>query len=478
VATDPSIPLQFHSPQVEQVSPLQSIATLMQLRGQMAEIPLRLAQAEHTRQQAAQEAIATEQKQRQLQDETTLKEIMGDPVLGPKIAGGDTSPLRGRVDEGFRQTIDKNIADSIKARTGVETEKLKNRDSAMAGLDQMLGGIGDLPPDEINSHIQAAINNPANQILFQNAGIDPQKIPQIQDAKQLKDWQVAIGQDRAITNAALASKEKQAETDKKVTDAATAAAEAPVKAAIAQATLANPQLLNPEQAAQDAARKAAEQHQADAFALEQKRFVEAQRHNKAEEGLSAARLAKEKDDDKILSPVEAATLGVAYGTTKQQAAKMNLQPSTQAQNTVAGYAARIRNSSDELDRLDVNAYERNAPSFMNTAKGQQFDQAQRDFINAVLRRESGAVINSDEFDNAYKQYIPKTGDSPEVLQQKKNNRELQFAAFKRAAGNAYQDPAKTIKKANKVTVTAPDGSKHDFDNQAQADAFKKLAHIP
>lgn len=34
------------------------------------------------------------------------------------------------------------------------------------------------------------------------------------------------------------------------------------------------------------------------------------------------------------------------------------------------------------------------------------------------------------------------------------------------------------KSGGKVVVTAPDGSKHPFDTQAQADAFKKLANIP
>lgn len=55
-------------------------------------------------------------------------------------------------------------------------------------------------------------------------------------------------------------------------------------------------------------------------------------------------------------------------------------------------------------------------------EGQQAEQAQRDFINAVLRRESGAVIADSEFDNARKQYFPQPGDSPEVLKQKARNR--------------------------------------------------------
>jgi hypothetical protein len=55
---------------------------------------------------------------------------------------------------------------------------------------------------------------------------------------------------------------------------------------------------------------------------------------------------------------------------------------------------------------------------------QQVEQAQRDFVNAVLRRESGAVISNEEFDNARKQYFPAVGDSQAVLAQKRRNREL------------------------------------------------------
>jgi hypothetical protein len=53
---------------------------------------------------------------------------------------------------------------------------------------------------------------------------------------------------------------------------------------------------------------------------------------------------------------------------------------------------------------------------------QKAEQAQRDFVNAVLRPESGAVINPSEFDNARKQYFPQPGDSKEVKEQKAKNR--------------------------------------------------------
>jgi hypothetical protein len=54
---------------------------------------------------------------------------------------------------------------------------------------------------------------------------------------------------------------------------------------------------------------------------------------------------------------------------------------------------------------------------------QKAEQAQRDFINAVLRRESGAAIAPSEFANAQKQYFPQIGDSGAVLRQKALNRQ-------------------------------------------------------
>jgi hypothetical protein len=63
-------------------------------------------------------------------------------------------------------------------------------------------------------------------------------------------------------------------------------------------------------------------------------------------------------------------------------------------------------------------------------------QAQRDFINAVLRQESGAAISQPEFDNAAKQYFPQPGDSKEVIAQKERNRKLAVQGFFNSAGKA------------------------------------------
>jgi len=77
-----------------------------------------------------------------------------------------------------------------------------------------------------------------------------------------------------------------------------------------------------------------------------------------------------------------------------------------------------------------------AGNAMLSKEGQMAEQAQRDFINAVLRQESGAVIGESEFSNAKKQYFPQPGDSKEVLAQKMNNRRLAIEGLKVMAGPA------------------------------------------
>lgn len=79
-------------------------------------------------------------------------------------------------------------------------------------------------------------------------------------------------------------------------------------------------------------------------------------------------------------------------------------------------------------------------STLATPSRQKVVQAQRDFVNAVLRRESGAVINPSEFDNAAKQYFPQPGDSPEVIAQKRENRITALKGIMREAGPGYAAP--------------------------------------
>ena len=87
-------------------------------------------------------------------------------------------------------------------------------------------------------------------------------------------------------------------------------------------------------------------------------------------------------------------------------------------------------------------------TFLLGENEQKVDQAQRNFINAILRRESGASIHDSEFENARKQYFPQQGDSEAVLAQKKANRELVIKSLGDIAGPQGQKAVKA-EQANK-----------------------------
>jgi spore germination cell wall hydrolase CwlJ-like protein len=79
-------------------------------------------------------------------------------------------------------------------------------------------------------------------------------------------------------------------------------------------------------------------------------------------------------------------------------------------------------------------------SYVASEAKQKLDQAKRDFINAVLRRESGASISPAEFENAEQQYFPQPGQSATVVEQKRAARETVLNGFRREAGPTYKPP--------------------------------------
>jgi len=76
------------------------------------------------------------------------------------------------------------------------------------------------------------------------------------------------------------------------------------------------------------------------------------------------------------------------------------------------------------------------PEFVGgpSAEQQQVDQARRNFITAVLRKESGAVISPKEYADEERKYFPQLGDSKEVIKQKQDARKLAIQALEAQAG--------------------------------------------
>jgi len=119
---------------------------------------------------------------------------------------------------------------------------------------------------------------------------------------------------------------------------------------------------------------------------------------------------------------------------------------TANQEVTALYANRLEQAESVFDQLEdytngLSAFELKTqellPNPLRSANYQSLDQAQRNFVNATLRRESGAAIAPSEFDSATKQYFIRPGDSAQVIAQKKLNRQQVIAGFISGSGNAY-----------------------------------------
>lgn len=122
-------------------------------------------------------------------------------------------------------------------------------------------------------------------------------------------------------------------------------------------------------------------------------------------------------------------------------------PFNEAQGRSATFADRM--SASERNLREVEGQGTNAwgaflerlgmpGNYLQSPEYQRYEQARRDFINAQLRRESGAVISPDEFANAEKQYFPRPGDSPAVIEQKRRNRQIALEGMARDSGPAYK----------------------------------------
>tara|TARA_R110002126_G_scaffold145833_1_gene291787 strand:- start:2362 stop:3600 length:1239 start_codon:yes stop_codon:yes gene_type:complete len=127
------------------------------------------------------------------------------------------------------------------------------------------------------------------------------------------------------------------------------------------------------------------------------------------------------------------------------------KPLTEAQGKATGFALRAKEADEILKKISylpaavatkqamesypvIGGVLGASANLMLPEQAQQADQAQRSFVNAILRQESGAAISESEFQNARKQYFPQPGDGNTVIEQKKKNRETAIRALETAAG--------------------------------------------
>lgn len=117
---------------------------------------------------------------------------------------------------------------------------------------------------------------------------------------------------------------------------------------------------------------------------------------------------------------------------------------TESQGKDLTYAQRADNAKAILDKLEPTITAMNpatyaaqvaaeGSSFLNQyvdPSVRQYRQAQRDYLTAVLRRESGAQIAPTEFATGELQYFGRPGDDPDTLTNKEQTRDTAVNSFK------------------------------------------------
>ena len=141
----------------------------------------------------------------------------------------------------------------------------------------------------------------------------------------------------------------------------------------------------------------------------------------------------------------------------------------ESQSKAAGFARRtIRSNkflSDPKTVQEAISYEQAAKAkiplvgnSLISKKRRQYEQAKRNFINATLRRESGAAIAESEFENADQQYFPQPGDDEQTIRQKLQNREDTILSLIESSGplaSKFSNFTPSVQNNNQPIVTPP-----------------------
>ena len=120
---------------------------------------------------------------------------------------------------------------------------------------------------------------------------------------------------------------------------------------------------------------------------------------------------------------------------------------TEDQNKSALFADRMIRGNDAFSQAgfspDTLGLSSMTPNALKNPNQQKAEQAEKEWIAGLLRKESGAVIGPEEYKTYGQMYFPRSGDSTEVKAQKEQARKAQTRAMLASAGPAYNMIANT-----------------------------------
>lgn len=122
------------------------------------------------------------------------------------------------------------------------------------------------------------------------------------------------------------------------------------------------------------------------------------------------------------------------------------KPATGAERQSLAYYNRMKDAEAEIQKLESDISKQgpvdqirlqSAPNYLQSEKQQLYRQAQRAFTEARLRKESGAAIPQQEYDNDARTYFAQPGDKPETVKRKRAARQAVLNGLKFSSGKAY-----------------------------------------
>ena len=119
---------------------------------------------------------------------------------------------------------------------------------------------------------------------------------------------------------------------------------------------------------------------------------------------------------------------------------------TEDQSKSIGFAARMMLNENTINNVVDTGYKPGGifefgftPERLRTQDRKVYEAAKQNWIAAVLRKQSGAVISDKDYNDADLQYFPQPGDSQKVLKNKKDLRMTEQLSMKAAIGPYAED---------------------------------------
>jgi len=141
---------------------------------------------------------------------------------------------------------------------------------------------------------------------------------------------------------------------------------------------------------------------------------------------------------------------------------------TTAQSQAGTFAVRIEQAEDFFSAENLKIFSPLVGDFMperfKSDARKQFEQAEKNLITAILRRESGAAISSDEFKDARDVYVPQVSDPQDVLVEKAISRKSVFQGLVNESVGAFEQLKTSLQETGGDTFTSSSGNTYKLPN--------------